>query len=140
MDDSAGLPMALIVAALIPAFIGAYIGERRGIKVCGFFLGFFLSYLGLIVIMCIDRANKCPECGGALNKGARRCCHCGVEIGAAAAARPRGGGTIRVRARRPVVPPSPSTVSCPHCGKSCEPPDAPGTYACPHCGKGIAFE
>jgi hypothetical protein len=126
--------------------IGAMIGARRRRAGFGFAMSFLLGPLGWIAAACAaDCGPKCPECRGSVNDGARRCCHCGVEIGATAVSRPRAGGAIRVRARRPAVPRpavarAAAAVACPFCGKPCEPPAAPGTYACPHCGKGIAFE
>jgi DNA-directed RNA polymerase subunit RPC12/RpoP len=71
----------IIFLSLIPAFIGAYIGERRGVMILGFFLGLFLSFLGWIFIMLIDKSVKCPACGSKLKaKGAFVCAACGRDI------------------------------------------------------------
>ncbi len=46
-----------------------------------FLISLVLSPLfGLIVILCLGHAFKCPKCMGGIRKGARYCRHCSSEI------------------------------------------------------------
>ena len=72
--------MEIVVLWLVMALIGALIGQNKGRPVEGFFAGLLLGPLGLIFIIARSARWKCPECGGAIEKGVRKCRHCGSEL------------------------------------------------------------
>jgi hypothetical protein len=45
-----GLTLLVLVNAIIFGFVGYLVGKPKGYPVWGFFLGFFLSLIGLLVI------------------------------------------------------------------------------------------
>lgn len=107
---------------LFSGAIGALIGARRRRALLGFLLGCLFGPLGWVfALFASDRGRKCPECLGAVNDGARRCCHCGAELGAAARA--------------------PSTVKCPYCSALLLSRNLkPGDNTCPKCREVFAVE
>ena len=46
-------PSAVLILAIITGVIAAIIGYRKGHPVWGFFLGFLLSVIGIIIIACV---------------------------------------------------------------------------------------
>jgi len=71
----------LIVIVQFCSFIAATvlgIMKKRGFE--GFIAGLLLGLLGLIWILFQKPKEKCPDCGGVIVRGVRRCRHCGVEL------------------------------------------------------------
>jgi hypothetical protein len=46
-------PSAVLILEIITGVIAAIIGHRKGYPVWGFFLGFLLSAIGIIIIACV---------------------------------------------------------------------------------------
>lgn len=66
---------------LIGLLVGWLAGERRGDRYTGAALGVLLGPIGWLITLCgDDKREKCPECGGVLAPGARRCMHCGSVV------------------------------------------------------------
>ena len=92
----------------IGGLVGAAIGQKKGRAGGGFVLGAVLGFLGwILVAVGPNMGPKCPECGGDVVEGARKCKNCGSDL-----------------------PASPSQVDCRHCGTS-----AVAGVACPSCGQ-----
>lgn len=72
--------MEIIILWIISGIIGALIGQKKGRPLEGFFAGLLLGPIGLIFIIVRQPKWKCPECGGAIDKGVRKCKHCGSDI------------------------------------------------------------
>lgn len=63
------------------SFIGAAIGQSKGRALAGAAWGLFAGPLGcLIIAIAPDTRLKCPECGGEIVKGARKCKNCGSAL------------------------------------------------------------
>jgi hypothetical protein len=71
----------LFIWMIVCGLVGALIGRCRGRIVDGLGWGIILGPIGwLIVALLSDKRQKCSLCGGVINPGASRCCHCGGEI------------------------------------------------------------
>ncbi len=46
-------PQAVLIPAIITGVIAAIIGHRKGHPVWGFFLGFVLSVIGIVIVACV---------------------------------------------------------------------------------------
>ena len=75
--------MELVILWVLMGLIGAAIGQRKGRPLEGFFAGLLLGPIGLIFIIVRQPKWKCPECGGAVDRGVKKCKHCGSELGQA---------------------------------------------------------
>ncbi len=107
-----GEPMFdLVIGALFSALIGSLIGGTKGRSGAGAVLGLLIGPIGwLLVAVGKDRRPKCPECGGVIVPGARRCKNCGASLVAEPTAR-RAQPHITFRKKSA----SAETVACPHC-------------------------
>lgn len=47
-----------LILFLAPLFISSHIGEKKGRKTAGILLGLFLSWIGLIIIVCLSNRNE----------------------------------------------------------------------------------
>ena len=73
--------LILLLWSLIGGFIGYSVGNFKGRSGAGFFWGFFLGPLGwFIVTLGPNMKPKCPQCGGVIVKGAKKCKNCGSEL------------------------------------------------------------
>jgi hypothetical protein len=73
--------LVLLLWALVGALIGAAIGNHKGRTEAGAFFGFLLGPIGwLIVAVGPSMKPKCPDCGGEVVPGARKCKNCGAEL------------------------------------------------------------
>jgi len=72
--------MEFVILWVLMGLIGAAIGQRKGRAAEGFFAGLLLGPIGLIFIIVRQPKWKCPECGGAVDKGVRKCKHCGSDL------------------------------------------------------------
>jgi len=78
MNQSIGI---LMIWLAINGLIGAVIGEKKKRLGAGFLFGLLLGPIGwLLVGMGPNHGPKCPECGGDVVEGAKRCKNCGVEL------------------------------------------------------------
>lgn len=70
----------ILVGATVCGTIGSGFGAMfRNRPVVGFLLGFFVGPLGWLCLVAVeDQRPKCPDCGGVIVKGAKRCKNCGV--------------------------------------------------------------
>lgn len=85
--------MGFLFIWIVVALIGYAIGKSKGRPGAGFVWGLLLGPIGwLVILVAGDFRRKCPECLGAVPDGARRCGHCGVDLG--------------------------ETITCPFCGES----------------------
>jgi hypothetical protein len=74
----------LFLWIIIGVSVGHAIGKSRGRPVAGAAWGGLLGVIGWLVIAAgPDLRPKCPECGGPIIEGARRCKNCGAELNAA---------------------------------------------------------
>lgn len=108
----------MYAAPLLFALVCWAIGHNKGRDVFGLLLGLFFGPIGLIVILLAsDPREKCPHCGGYVNKNVTCCCHCGREL----------------VARR--VP----KVTCPMCGQAIARASLhKGENQCPSCGESFS--
>ncbi len=74
-------PTFLIVMLMLNALVGAAIGQKKNRLVAGLVFGFLLGPIGwLVIALGPDMGPKCPECGGPIVKGAKRCKNCGAIL------------------------------------------------------------
>lgn len=109
-----------IIAVLLFGLIGYFIGKPKGRGGDALLVSLLLGPLGLLIAAFLKPiGDKCPYCGGLLNKGAICCCHCGREV---------------VQRRIP-------KVSCPMCGVAIVRSTLhKGTNECPRCGEKFEVE
>jgi len=76
------LPLVIwLCLMIIFGGIGALIGKPKKREGAGFLFGLLLGPIGwLLVAVGPDNSAKCPECGGVIVEGAKRCKNCGVEL------------------------------------------------------------
>ena len=73
--------MELLFGWVFIVLIGALIGKSKGRVGSGIIWSFLLGPIGwLIVALQQDLRQKCPECGGVVVLGARKCKNCGSVI------------------------------------------------------------
>lgn len=71
----------LLSWALIGALVGTAVGQRKGRAGAGALFGLLLGPIGwLVVAVGPDLRAKCPDCGGTVPRGVRKCMHCGSEL------------------------------------------------------------
>ena len=80
MEDAITALLPWFVLWVVFGIIGAGIAKTfRGRELAGMLLGFFMGPLGWLCIFALgDDRLKCPECGGVVPQGAKRCKSCGV--------------------------------------------------------------
>jgi hypothetical protein len=62
--------------------IGIIIGKAKGRPGSGFVWSLLLGPIGwLIVLLMKDLREKCPQCGGVIVPGAKKCKNCGSTLG-----------------------------------------------------------
>ena len=72
--------MAFVVTWIICGIIGAMIGSSKGARGTGFWLGFLLGPIGVIIaVMMKGNGPKCHFCKEELNPQATVCAHCQRE-------------------------------------------------------------
>lgn len=73
--------MLLIIWIVIGTFVGALIGQAKGRVGAGAVFGFLFGPIGwLITALGPNNMPKCPECGGQIVKGAKKCKNCGSAL------------------------------------------------------------
>jgi DNA-directed RNA polymerase subunit RPC12/RpoP len=88
---------------IVNVLVGYGLGKTRGQPGVGVAVSVLLGPIGWIAILVSsDMRPKCSECGGVVVLGARKCMHCGSDIGGYV-----GKSTV------PGVP-----VKCPACGEA----------------------
>jgi hypothetical protein len=71
----------VLIWAVLSALVGAAIGNSKGRAAAGAAWGLFLGPLGwLVMAMVPDVRVKCPDCGGEVVPGARKCKNCGSML------------------------------------------------------------
>jgi len=94
--------LELVIWIVVGGLVGVLCGTARGRVNEGFLFGALLGPIGwLLILVGPDKRPKCSECGGVVVPGARKCMHCGSEIGGYV-----GSSTV------PGV-----AVKCPACGE-----------------------
>lgn len=74
----------LLFWCLIGGLIGLLIGQTKGRSGAGFFFGALLGPIGWLVVAAGPNLKaKCPECGGVVVPGARKCKNCGSDLSVA---------------------------------------------------------
>lgn len=108
------------VLVVLCGVIGYSIGKPKNRGTDGLILGIILGPIGwLIAILQRPLGEKCPYCGGLLNKGATCCCHCGREV---------------IKRRIP-------KVICPMCGAAIASSTLhKGENVCPYCAEPFVVE
>ncbi len=75
--------MIYLFCWLISPVIGALIGNAQGRPGAGAIWGLLLGPLGWLLMVAVpDIRPKCPECGGVVVSGVRRCKNCGTQLSA----------------------------------------------------------
>lgn len=73
--------MELFIVLSILGLVGAVIGQAKGRALAGALWGFFLGPIGWLIIALGPNLNpKCPECGGVIVVGAKKCKNCGSVL------------------------------------------------------------
>lgn len=73
--------MELFILLAVTGLVGALIGQVKNRVGLGIFLGLILGPIGwLIIALCENHSLKCPECGGVVVEGARKCKNCGSTL------------------------------------------------------------
>jgi hypothetical protein len=79
-DLSPGLLIiALIINVVVCGIICGSLATRKGHSGVWFFAG-LLGLLGILWVGFLPEPAQCPECGGFIPKGFRRCRHCGIGL------------------------------------------------------------
>jgi membrane protease YdiL (CAAX protease family) len=70
--------------SLLPAFLCERIGRTRSCgSTAGLLAGFFLGWIGLLIVYLfpyVGKQRKCPECAEKVKAEARVCKHCGKKL------------------------------------------------------------
>ena len=75
------MEIAYLFVWLLLGGIGAAIGQKKGRTGAGFLWGFLLGPIGWLVIgLGPSLLPKCPECGGEIVQGAKKCKNCGSDL------------------------------------------------------------
>jgi hypothetical protein len=75
--------MIYLLCWLISPVVGAIIGNALGRPGAGAIWGLLLGPLGWLLMVAVPHMRpKCPECGGVVVSGVRRCKNCGSELSA----------------------------------------------------------
>jgi DNA-directed RNA polymerase subunit M/transcription elongation factor TFIIS len=142
--------MEFFVVWVVCILVGALIGKSKGRADSGAIWSAVLGPIGwLIVALQEDLGQKCPECGGTVVPGARKCKHCGSVITRASEPtvdqtkaeskdNPRTGPMDTVT-KKPVDSSGDITFDCPRCGQrlAVEQRGAGISVNCPSCNKQI---
>lgn len=73
--------MEILLGLAVCGLAGAVIGNLKNRMALGFALGFFLGPIGwLITALFPAHGPKCPDCGGIILEGARKCKNCGTVL------------------------------------------------------------
>lgn len=73
--------LGVAIGSLLFGIVGAIIGSHRHRN--GFAYGFFLWIIGIILLIALPpKGEKCPHCGGIVEKGYKVCKNCGRAIDA----------------------------------------------------------
>lgn len=81
MDDTTAFLMGcLFLGLLLCGFIGRAVAAQKDAGTAGFYLGFFLGPLGIVVAALIDGRPLCPNCGGRIQGRPQMCQHCGTRF------------------------------------------------------------
>jgi hypothetical protein len=81
MDEFSLYLVLVVPGIIIGAVVGALIGQLKGRAGAGMFFGLLLGPIGwLIVAVGPNLMPKCPECGGVIVEGARKCKNCGSVL------------------------------------------------------------
>lgn len=136
-----GATLNVVIWLVIFGGVGRLCGLARGRPGAGVWMGVLLGPIGwLFVLIGPDHRRKCRDCGGALNPGASKCCHCGTDLTAGAG---HGPGRIVVRRRhaRAVFRPPAGATPCPLCrGLMATNTLSPGVNRCPVCDGAFTVE
>lgn len=75
------MPFLFVFFWIVFALIGYGIGQYKGRPLAGFLWGLLLGPIGWLVILTSpDYRAKCPDCGGVIIPGARKCKNCGSVL------------------------------------------------------------
>lgn len=75
------LNMEYLIVWTFFALVGALIGQSKGRTTAGVIFGLLVGPIGwLIVAIGPNLKPKCPECGGVIVAGARKCKNCGSTL------------------------------------------------------------
>jgi DNA-directed RNA polymerase subunit RPC12/RpoP len=80
-DNVSDVFIGVLVVGVILVLVGFLCGQTRGDIEAGIAYSMVLGPIGwLLTLVTVDKRVKCPECGGVLAPGARRCMHCGERV------------------------------------------------------------
>ena len=120
MANIAGTCLGGLLAFLLCAHIGKWIGGASGNARAGYWLGGLLGPIGWVIAIVLPRTERCPACGGAVNPGARKCCHCGEDLITESSRRLNGADANYIRVQKVRTKNTMSTIRCPFCGAEYE--------------------